>query len=178
MPTHWTLRQSQEEIKKFRRRKFPLWEEQSIQVEVLDLVAEAGKFLHEYTRFQEKRLPDVTEGVKKGLGDILYSLICVANKLNISLQHCLDESLVIYHYDLQESAPQQGGVEHLNLTVEQSIRDIQPKLNAIMEDIDKGILLDISSNKIIGIIIGMADIVETCLKVTNYGRALNKNTEI
>jgi NTP pyrophosphatase (non-canonical NTP hydrolase) len=152
-----TLRQAQEEIRKFRRKDFPHWEEQTEEIEILDLIAEVGEFLEIYLRYQEEGAIFKSEEIEKGVGDILYSLMCVANKFNITIQKCLEQSLVSYHWDQPKTDPKLSSSKELNHTLKNLIESNR---------------LQKLPNNIITIILDTGELAKTYLKMTNYGRAV------
>ena len=130
-----SLRELQERTRHYRSARFQHWEEQSLESDILDLIAEVGEVVDAYRMARIKSWkPDQVQTVKdkseavtpksvtdyvqarslgagseltrasdhleKQLGDVLYCLISIANRLDVSLQHCIDQSLTTYVWDL------------------------------------------------------------------------------
>lgn len=90
------MKEVQERIKKFNIENKNL--NHPIEYKVLDLVSEVGEVSKEIlkmTDYGEKPLK-YDEKIKGELGDVLYSLIGIANYFEIDLSECIEEVLQKY----------------------------------------------------------------------------------
>jgi len=73
--------------------------ETSTEVRFIDLVSEVGELGKEILKGNDygKRDFGNTENLESEIGDVLFSLICVANGLNIDLSNALDGVLEKYN---------------------------------------------------------------------------------
>ncbi len=71
----------------------------SIEMRFIDLVSEVGELGKEILKSNDygKIEFSKTENIKSEIGDVLFSLVCIANELDIDLKDTLDE--VIAKYD-------------------------------------------------------------------------------
>ena len=81
---------------------------------VLDLVSETGEVAKEILKMTNYGNADlkINEDVKLELGDVLYSLIVVANKLNVNLDEALN--LVLQKYERRLSKGSAGSESEKN----------------------------------------------------------------
>lgn len=72
--------------------------ESSVEIRFIDLVSEVGELGKEILKGNDYGKKDYcnTENLESEFGDVLFSLICVANDLNIDLKQALDEVLKKY----------------------------------------------------------------------------------
>ena len=72
--------------------------ENSVEIRFIDLVSEVGELGKEILKGNDYGKKDYcnTENLESEIGDVLFSLICVANDLNIDLKQALDEVLKKY----------------------------------------------------------------------------------
>ena len=79
---------------------------------MLDLVSEVGELAKELLKSTNygKQATDLTDSFRSELGDVLFSLICIANSTNIDLQDCLNEVLQKY----QQRFKDKGTIESRN----------------------------------------------------------------
>lgn len=72
--------------------------ESSVEIRFIDLVSEVGELGKEILKGNDYGKKDYcnTENLESEIGDVLFSLICVANDLNIDLKQALDEVLKKY----------------------------------------------------------------------------------
>lgn len=85
----------QEKINKFTEDKLI---NSRVDVRIIDLVSEVGELSKEVlkgTDYGNKQF-DITKDWKSELGDVLFSLICVANETNTNLEDCLNYALDKY----------------------------------------------------------------------------------
>lgn len=181
MPKDWTLRQTQEEIKKFKRRRFPHWEDQTIQIEILDLINELGNFLQDFQKVLDEKPGNATDLLKKGLGGIFYSLLSVTNKFNVSLKRCLDESLVNYFHDLPPRDTKskiigQKEIDEFLAAFNRLSENNKLRLESMKSDVGKGALKNLPSI-ILTLLTDVSTIADAYIKVTDYGRKLKNNTD-
>ncbi len=75
-----------------------------LEIRVLDLVSEIGEFAKEIIKATDygKKEFEFREGIEEELGDVLFSLIVVANQLNIDLENALDLVLKKYEKRIKE----------------------------------------------------------------------------
>ena len=98
------MKEIQEKIKEFCK-KHDL--ESSPEYRVLDTMAELGEVAKEVLKMSNygKKPPEHREELKSELGDLLYSLITIANSLNIDLTEALDLVLEKYKKRLEKGSP-------------------------------------------------------------------------
>lgn len=72
--------------------------ESSVEIRFIDLISELGELGKEILKGNEYGKKDLsnTENIESEIGDTFFSLICVANGLNIDLQNALDNVLNKY----------------------------------------------------------------------------------
>ena len=72
--------------------------ESSVEIRFIDLISELGELGKEILKGNEYGKKDLsnTENLESEIGDTFFSLICVANGLNIDLQNALDNVLNKY----------------------------------------------------------------------------------
>ena len=72
--------------------------ESSVEIRFIDLISELGELGKEILKGNEYGKKDFcnTENIELEIGDTFFSLICVANGLNIDLQNALDNVLNKY----------------------------------------------------------------------------------
>ena len=72
--------------------------ESSIEIRFIDLISELGELGKEILKGNDYGKKDFcnTENIESEIGDTFFSLICVANSLNIDLQNALDNVLNKY----------------------------------------------------------------------------------
>lgn len=72
--------------------------ESPIEIRFIDLISELGELGKEILKGNEYGKKDFcnTENIESEIGDTFFSLICVANGLNIDLQNALDNVLNKY----------------------------------------------------------------------------------
>ena len=72
--------------------------ESSVEIRFIDLISELGELGKEILKGNEYGKKDFcnTENIESEIGDTFFSLICVANGLNIDLQNALDNVLNKY----------------------------------------------------------------------------------
>ena len=72
--------------------------ESPVEIRFIDLVSEVGELGKEILKGNEYGKKDFcnTENLESEIGDTFFSLICVANGLNINLQNALDNVLNKY----------------------------------------------------------------------------------
>lgn len=72
--------------------------ESSVEIRFIDLISELGELEKEILKGNEYGKKDFcnTENIELEIGDTFFSLICVANGLNIDLQNALDNVLNKY----------------------------------------------------------------------------------
>ena len=72
--------------------------ESSVEIRFIDLISELGELGKEILKGNEYGKKDFcnTENLESEIGDTFFSLICVANGLNIDLQKALDNVLNKY----------------------------------------------------------------------------------
>lgn len=89
------MKDIQEKIKSFIK-KYNL--ESSTEIRFIDLVSEVGELGKELLKGNNYGKKDYcsTENLESEFGDVFFSLICVANGLNIDLQEALNEVLKKY----------------------------------------------------------------------------------
>ncbi len=89
------MKDIQDKVKNFIK-KYDL--ESSRETRFIDLVSEVGELGKEILKGNDYGKKDYcnTENLEAELGDVLFSLICVANGLNIDLKKALDEVLKKY----------------------------------------------------------------------------------
>lgn len=89
------MKDIQEKVKKLIK-KYDL--ETSSEIRFIDLVSEVGELGKEILKGNDygKKEYCNTENLKSEFGDVFFSLICVANELNIDLKQALDEVLKKY----------------------------------------------------------------------------------
>ena len=73
--------------------------ESSIEIRFIDLVSEFGELGKEILKGNDYGKKDFsnTDNLESEVGDVLFSLICVANGLNIDLKNALDSVLKKYN---------------------------------------------------------------------------------
>jgi len=73
---------------------------------LLDLVSEVGEVSKEVLKITDygKKPLEYSAGLKDEIGDSFYSLILVANTLNINLEEALDQALEKYKKRLQNGS--------------------------------------------------------------------------
>ena len=72
--------------------------ESSVEIRFIDLISELGELGKEILKGNEYGKKEFcnTENIESEIGDTFFSLICVANGLNIDLQNALDNVLNKY----------------------------------------------------------------------------------
>jgi NTP pyrophosphatase (non-canonical NTP hydrolase) len=96
------MNELQEKVRKFcRQHGLEMPPEQRM----LDLVSEIGEVAKEMITASDygKKAPEYSEEMKGELGDLFYSLIAVANKLNVDLEEALDMVLVKYQKRIEKN---------------------------------------------------------------------------
>ncbi len=70
----------------------------SVNIRIIDLVSEVGELSKEVLKGTEYGIKQFrnTEGWESEIGDVLFSLICVANETDINLENCLNYVLDKY----------------------------------------------------------------------------------
>jgi len=98
-----TIKQLQEEVEIFVKKNHL---DSSLEFRVLDLNSEVGEVSKEILKMTNygKSDLDINKGIKYELGDVLYSLITVANKLNIDLEDALKLVLEKYKKRLKKGS--------------------------------------------------------------------------
>lgn len=76
----------------------------SVEIRFIDLVSEVGELGKEILKGNNygKNEFTKTENLESEIGDVLFSLICIANKLNIDLKVALDEVIEKYNSRFSE----------------------------------------------------------------------------
>ena len=89
------MKDIQEKVKNYIK-KYDL--ECSTEIRFIDLVSEVGELGKEILKGNDygKKSYCNTENLKSEFGDVLFSLICIANELNIDLKQVLEEVLEKY----------------------------------------------------------------------------------
>lgn len=72
--------------------------ESSLEIRYIDLVSEVGELGKEILKGNDYGKKDFcnTENLESEIGDVLFSLVCIANGSNIDLQDALDKVLKKY----------------------------------------------------------------------------------
>lgn len=72
--------------------------ESSVEIRFIDLISELGELGKEILKGNDYGKKDfcITENLESEIGDTFFSLICIANGLNIDLQNALDNVLNKY----------------------------------------------------------------------------------
>lgn len=91
----------QEKVKKFCKQHGL---EMPAEERLLDIVSELGEVSKEMLKSSDygKKEPEYSEEMKAELGDLFYSLIAIANKLNVDLEEALDIVLVKYQKRIEK----------------------------------------------------------------------------
>lgn len=78
--------------------------ESSSEIRFIDLISEVGELGKEILKGNNygKKEHRNTENLESEVGDVFFSLICVANELNIDLEQALDEVLKKYENRFSE----------------------------------------------------------------------------
>jgi NTP pyrophosphatase (non-canonical NTP hydrolase) len=96
------MNEFQEKVRKFCRQHGL---EMPAEERLLDIVSELGEVSKEMLKASDygKKEPEYNEEMKAELGDLFYSLLAVANKLNVDLEEALDMVLIKYQKRIAES---------------------------------------------------------------------------
>ncbi|MBU1038664.1 MazG-like family protein [Patescibacteria group bacterium] len=78
-----------------------------VEYQLLDMVSELGEVAKEILRSSDygKKPVEYKEELKQELGDVLYSLITVANGLDIDLELAVKQAIVKYQARLTKGSP-------------------------------------------------------------------------
>ena len=89
------MKDIQERVKNYIK-KYNL--ESSTEIRFIDLVSEVGELGKEILKGNDYGKKDYcnTDNLKSEVGDVLFSLICIANGLNVDLKQSLEEVLTKY----------------------------------------------------------------------------------
>lgn len=82
-----------------------------VEVRIADLASEVGELAKEVlkgTGYGKKQFSN-TEGWENEIGDVLFSLICIANETDTSLEQCIKSALVKYEKRFMQSGHLDSG---------------------------------------------------------------------
>ncbi len=99
-----SMKSLQEQVKKFCRENNL---NAPVEHRVLDLVSEVGEVAKEILKMSHygKKPIEYREELKSELGDVLYSLISIANSFDIDMEGALNEVLEKYRKRMQKGSP-------------------------------------------------------------------------
>lgn len=69
-----------------------------VDIRIIDLASEVGELSKEVLKGTDygKKQFRITEGWKNEIGDVLFSLICIANNTDVNLEECLNKVIDKY----------------------------------------------------------------------------------
>ena len=86
--------------------------EAGVEARFLDLISEIGELSKEHLKATDYGKKDgyVTESLMNEYGDVMFSLICLANSMGIDMEHALECALSKYKYRLEQTGKAGSGL--------------------------------------------------------------------
>ena len=85
-------------VRNFNQKRNCHFEQMETSARLMDIQSEIGELAKEYLKGSSygSKIFELTEDFEMELGDVLYSLLSLADELNINAEHCLDKVIKKY----------------------------------------------------------------------------------